>query len=545
MQDDITFDLLTQLSNLCNCDLSQSITNVLIQCNDAINGDTDEIVFQAIINSRSCPTINNCEVQDIAEQWIRGPSPYVRVGSLGHSIFLDRSCPLYTTSLISSECLDTTPVTTTETMMRSSSGNGGAVAGGLIGGILFGVILTVGVGLGIFLLLWQRQRRGKKVPMMKKLDPNTDTMLSKRYIPSIQDLNQSNDDYEPISAYVQDGSKDRGVGNTYESQTDNQGPAKGKKQKKNSNKDSGKQHVIEDESGYVVPDTLWEGKQRPVAPGSAKSAKTPSKTSEYATIAPETTTKVEYDVPIEKTKKTDYDVPEGVEPQNTSRVKGQREPQSQQKPTGTLGQKERVQQTPTGKDHQKQSLQVKQPSKITGRPEQSQNNELNKPAAQGGKPTKKNKPKLYQKKANSSELALQYQSDTSTTSAAAAAAAAASTAPHAHDAVKSKLQNLFSPIPSSQPATKATHAKLSKQPSSSAAENIKVQQQEPQVSKVMAMAQKLQGAGQASAAAGGSETSDSKTVGTKKKYVLCIHCTDVHSFTRLSVHNYVCICVYT
>ena len=397
---------------------------------------------------------------------------------------------------------------------------------------------------------------------MKKVDPNVGTTLAKRYIPSTENLHQESNEagYEPITAYIKDGAGDRRAGNTYELQAkeqdaakqkkqkkksikesndagyepitayikdgdgdrrahelqaNEQDAAKQKKQKKKSNKDSGK-NVIEDESGYVVPDTLWEEKQRPVAPGSAASAQTPGKTSKNTIPAPETVTKVE------------YDVPEGIEHRDTSKVKGQREPQSErQAPTSNLDQKEHVQQAPTGKDHRKQKLQAKEPSKITSQPEQSQNNES--AAVQGGKPAKKNKPILHQKKENSSKLALQYQSNTSASSFGKSGAAATSTAaPQAHNAVKSKLQNLLTPAVSSQP-TKPIHAKLSKQPSTSAKESAKVQQQqqqqEPQqTSKVMAMAQKLQGVGQASTTAG-PETTDSKTSGAKKKYVLhaCMH----------------------
>ena len=468
------------------------------QCNNATEQNTDEILLQP--TSTPSP-----ELLNTLEMWISGPFPHVTVSRLGLQLSLDRSCPLYTTSPTSDECLD--PVSAGVT--RSS--NSGAIAGALIGGILLGAILTVGVGsVIVLLLLWWRQRGGdKKVQMMKKVDLNMGTTLVKRYIPSTENLHQESNDagYEPIGVYIKDGDGDRRAGNTYELQADEQNVAKQKKQKKKSNKDSGEK-VIEDESGYVVPDTLWQGKQRPVAPGSAASAKTPGKSSKNTTPTPETITSVE------------YDVPEGID---TSKMKGQKETLSaQQVSTSTLGQKEHVKQAPTGKGHQKRKLQAKEPLKITSQPE---NNELKKSAGvqDGGKPTKKNKPILHQKKENSSKLALQYQSSTSTSSFGKPGAAATSTvAPQqAHGAVKSKLQNLLTPAVSSQP-TKATHAKLSKQPSTSATESAKVQQkqQEPQqTSKVMAMAQKLQGVGQTSATAG-PEMTDSKSSGAKKKYVL-------------------------
>ena len=499
-----------------------------LQCS---NHYTDEILLVAFLNTPSRE-----ELLNRLEQWIMETS-YVTVSNLSIQLRLDRSCPLYTTSSTSSECLqDPTQSGIPEVVTGSS--NGGAVAGALIGGILLGVILTVGVGAVILLLLWWRQLRGdrdKKVQMMKKVDPNVGTTLtSKRYVPSTENLHQESNEagYEPISAYIKEGS---GVGNTYEpQQADKQGAAKQKKQKKSSNKDSDKK-VMEDESGYVVPDTLWEGKQRPVAPRSAVSAQTSTatgKASKNTTSVSDTTKKVA----------SEYDVPEGIEHQDTSKVKGQqRESQSaQQAPASTLGQKEHVQYTSSGKDHQKQKLQAKEPSKITIQPtEQStQNNELKKTAAaavQGDKPTKKNKPKLHQKKENSSKLALQYQSNTSTlpSDKSTGSATTNTAAPQQdHTAVKSKLQNLFAPASSSQPTKATTHVKLSKKPNAaSAMEGAKIQHQQQQeapqqTSKVMAMAQKLQsavGSGQASAKAGPGETTDSKSPGAaKKKYVLCM-----------------------
>ena len=448
------------------------------------------------------------------ELWITGTSPNVTVSNLGIQLRLDRSCPLHTNSRTSNECLDlATP---------PAGGNGGAVAGALIGGILLGVILAVGVGsVIILLLLWWKRWGGpdKKAKMMKKIDPTSvGTTLATRYVPSTENLHQESTEagYEPVGLYVKEGSRDHRAANTYDVQAGEQEATKQKKQKKNSNKNSDKK-VMEDESGYVVPDTLWEGKQRPVAPGSAASAE---KTSKNAPSAPKTT--------------TEYDVPEGIEHRDANKVKGQREPQSAQH--GALSQKQ-PQQTSTGKDHQKQKLQAKaELPKIT---EQSQNNELKKLAGalQGDKPTKKNKPLVHQKKENSSKLAAQYQSDSSPSSkfgksgGAAPTSLKAAPAQQDHTAVKSKLQNLLTPAASSQPTTaKTTHAKLSKQLATSATESSsnkkqhqqqqRQQQESQQASKVMAMAQKLQGAvGQASAK-GGAETTDSKSPGTKKKYVL-------------------------
>ena len=527
LRDDITSDLLAQLSNLCNCSLSGYITPILLQCN---NLDIDEIILRARIEVSSLVRLGTLE------RWIRGPFPNVTVSNLGLQLHLDHSCPLYTTFSASNECLDLDPITSVPAFISkevTGSSNGGAVAGALIGGILLGVILTLGVGSVILLLLWWKQRDpDKKAQMMKKVDPNVGTTLAKRYIPSTENLNLQSysGDYEPIGVYVHDRSGDKGAGNTYESQVDGEDSAKQKKQKKTSNKDSGKP-VIEDESGYVVPDVLWEGKQRPVAPGSAASAQTPiSKTSKSTTLA------------LQKTTKVEYDVPEGIEHQNTSRIKGQREPQSaQQVPASTQGQKEHVPQIQTGKDHQKQKLQAKEPSKITSQTEQSQNNEVSKPAAaQGGKPAKKNKPKLNQKKENSSKLALQYQSDTSATSfgKSGATAGTGTAAPQqAHADVKSKLQGLLTPAASAQP-TKAAHAKLAKQSGISATESAKVQkqqQQEPQpTSKVMAMAQKLQGGGQTGTSTiAGSKTSDSKSPGAKKKYVRMLYTKLLHMGTNM------------
>ena len=446
--------------------------------------------------------------------WINGTSPYVTASNLGIQLRLDRSCPLHTNSLTSNECLDlATP---------PAGGNGGAVAGALIGGILLGVILAVGVGSVIILLLLKWKRWGgldKKVKMMKKIDPTSvGTTLATRYVPSTENLHQESTEagYEPVGLYVKEGSRDHRAANTYDVQAGEQEATKQKKQKKNSNKNSDKK-VMEDESGYVVPDTLWEGKQRPVAPGSAASAE---KTSKNAPSAPKTT--------------TEYDVPEGIEHRDANKVKGQREPQSAQH--GALSQKQ-PQQTSTGKDHQKQKLQAK--AELPKTTEQSQNNELKKLAGalQGDKPTKKNKPLVHQKKENSSKLAAQYQSDSSPSSkfgksgGAAPTSLKAAPAQQDHTAVKSKLQNLLTPAASSQPTTaKTTHAKLSKQLATSATESSsnkkqhqqqqRQQQESQQASKVMAMAQKLQGAvGQASAK-GGAETTDSKSPGTKKKYVL-------------------------
>ena len=459
------------------------------------------------------------DLLDSLELWIKGTSPYVTVSNLGIQLRLDRSCPLHTNSITSNECLDlATP---------PAGGNGGAVAGALIGGILLGVILAVGVGSVILLLLWWKRRGGPdiKAKMMKKINPTSvGTTLATRYVPSTENLHQESTEagYEPVGLYVKEGSRDHRAANTYDVQAGEQEAMKQKKQKKNSNKNSDKK-VMEDESGYVVPDTLWDGKQRPVAPGSAASAE---KTSKYTPSAPKTT--------------TEYDVPEGIEHRDANKVKGQREPQSAQH--GALSKKQ-PQQTSAGKDHQKQKLQAKpEPPKTTNQPkEQSQNNELKKSAAvlQGDKPTKKNKPLLHQKKENSSKLAAQYQSDTSPSSkfgksgGAAPTSLKAAPAQQDHTAVKSKLQNLLTPAASPQPTTaKTNHAKLSKQLATSATEGSSNKKQHPhqqqqrqqqesqQVSKVMAMAQKLQGAvGQASAK-GGAETTNSKSPGTKKKYAL-------------------------
>jgi hypothetical protein len=479
--------------------------------------------------------------------WITGTSPNVTVSNLGIQLLLDRSCPLYTTSPTSNECLGRTTKPATVVNTESSS-NGGAIAGALIGGILLGVILTVGAGSVIILLfLWWKKRGGdiKKVQMMKKVDPKSvGTTLATRYVPSTENLHQESTEagYEPIAAYIKDGSGDRRAANAYEVQA---GEEEATKQKKRRKKNSNKEKVMEDESGYVVPDSLWEGKQRPVAPGSATSAQKTSKPDHVTPPAPETTTKVE------------YDVPEGIEHRNANlnKVKGQRAPQSAQHiPTNTISQKEHLQpqqqQTLTGKGHQKQKLQAKEPPKTTSQPtELSQNNELKKSAAravlQDDKPTKKNKPLSLQKKENSSKLAVQYhESDTSTSAFGKSGAAPTSkaTPQQDHTAVKSKLQNLLTPAASSQPTTKPTHAKLSKQPSTLATESSsgkvqhqaqqRQQQQESQpASKVMAMAQKLQGAvGQASTKAPGPETTDSKSPGTKKKYVIAT-CT-LHACTH-------------
>ncbi len=541
LQNDIILDLLTQLSNLCNCSLTNrdKITPLSLQCDEASDQYTDEILLRAVVSISS-----RAELLNSLQLWIIGTSPSVTVSDLGIQLLLDRSCPLYTTSDTSNECLDPTTKPATVIITESSS-NGGAIAGALIGGILLGVILTVGVGsVIILLLLWWKKRGGdnKKVQMMKKVDPKSvGTTLATRYVPSTENLHQESTEagYEPIAAYIKDGSGDRRAANAYEEETTKQK----KQRKKNSNKDSDKK-VMEDESGYVVPDSLWEGKQRPVAPGSATSAQKTGKTSKPdAPSAPETTTKVE------------YDVPEGIEHRdaNLNKVKGQRVPQSAQHiPTNTISQKEHVQpqhqQTLTGKDHQKQKLQAKEPPKMTRQPtELSQNNELKKSTArtvlQDDKPAKKNKPISYQKKENSSKLAVQYhESDTSTSTFGKSGAVPTSKAApqQDHTAVKSKLQNLLTPAASSQPTTttKPTHAKLSKQPGASATESSsgKVQHQQPQAqqkqqkqesqpaSKVMAMAQKLQGAvGQASAKAPGPETTDSKSPGAKKKYVLHVH----------------------
>ena len=476
-------------------------------------------------------------LQQTLEQWISGPAPIVTVSNLGIQLRLDRSCPLYTTLPTSDECLDPLPTSTqpdnVPDVVAAGSSNGGAVAGALIGGVLLGVILIVGIGSVILLLLWWRQRGSgdKKAQMMKKVEG------AKRYIRSTENLHQESTDdagYEPIAAYIKDGSGHSRARNTYKAQADDQDAAKHKKRKKNSDKNSGKK-VMEDESGYVVPDILWEGKQRPVAPGSAASAGKSVKTTSPGQ---------------EMTAKVEYDVPEGIEHRDKSKVKGQGEPQSiQPAPTGTLGQKAHVQWgTPTGKDHQKQKLQAKEASKtVTSQPaEQSQNNKPKKSVAavQGEKSAKKDKPILHKKKESSSKLALQYQSNTpSSSSGKAGAGVVANTqAPKQdHTAVKSKLQNLLTPSAASpQPATKASHAKLSKKPTSSAAESAKVVQQQPQqqqqepqqTSKVMAMAQKLQGAAAVghTRATAGPETTDSKGPGAKKKYVLHVytHITCMH-----------------
>ena len=507
--------------------MNRDIAPLTLQCDDARDQYSDGILLRAIIStsSRTEPLLNSLKL------WITGAYPYVTVSNLGIQLRLDHSCPLHTNSLTSNECLDLiTPPASTSSNVVTGGSNGGAVAGALIGGILLGVILAVGVGSVILLLLWWRRRGGdKKAQMMKKIDPTT--TLAQRYVPSTENLHQESTEagYEPIGVYIKEGSRDHRAANAYDMQAGEQEAMKQKKQKKSSNKNSGKK-VMEDESGYVVPDVLWEGKQRPVAPGSAVSAEKTE--SNNTPSAPKTT--------------TEYDVPEGIEHRDANKVKGQREPQSAQHvPTNTLSQKQ-PQQILTGKDHQKQKLQAKEPPKTMSRPtEQSQKNELKKSAVaqQGDKPTKKNKPILHQKKENSSKLAAQYQSDTSPSLSrfgksgeAAPTSLTAASAQQDHTAVKSKLQNLLTPAASSQPTTttKPTHTKLSKQPgpAASATENSSAklqhqhqpqqrqQQESQQASKVMAMAQKLQGAvGQASTK-GGTETTDSKSPGTKKKYVL-------------------------
>lgn len=444
-------------------------------------------------------------------------------------LLLDRTCPLYTTTLNSAECQSLEPPA------DCSSDNGGAIAGALIGGILLGAAMTmIGVALAAFGLLWYRRQHhdADKAKMMKQLDTGVETPLSMRYIPADKNINaRSNEDnYEPVSPYTHDSSDDTGLENPYESI---QGLAVKSGQKENkkhvtftkgSRENSGQKVIREDDSGYVLPDVLWEGKQRPaIAPAKIAQAQIPNKT---------TTSTVSVMIPpATEAAKVEYDVPEGVNVSkshthvqpSTSKIKGQREPSSQQ-PTiavasqnqpsqlpdrsGNSGQGSKTEQPPTGKGHHKQLQRLVSKEKNSqhdltqAQPQSSKSKEkgLTKPTKEeGAKPAKKVKPKLQQ---NASKLAQQYQTDSTKTTA------------QSHDTVKSKLQNLLSPSLAQGPAA---HTPVLRQVSSSATVEKKVVQgSDSPASKVKAMASMLEG-GVGGQAASSSETPDSKNAGAKRK----------------------------
>ena len=528
IRNDIVNDISAQTSNKCNCNFSLPSRNAEVSIQSINTSQHDDLgTFLLHASLQNC--INNrCAQRQALEDWYSGPTPHVTVGTLTFLLLRDRKCPLYTSSLSSSECLpmEPQPLLMTDHSLESGSDNTGAtVAGALIGGIALGIALTVSIGLVIFFLLRYRQHHhhGKNVKMMKKIEVDSEAPLSTRYIPANKNIN--NEDYEPISVHPRD-TEDPGLDNAYEPIRGGQPPLSAaavetkisgsnqKKKKKNnvnsasaSNEISGQKVIQEDAAGYVVPDILWEGKQRPVAPAEkTKSARvqTPDKRSPLTVSA---STAV-------ATKTVEYDIPEGVDTsqsrthvQPASKVKGQREESSKDKSQQPISNAtgHSTQQLSSGKGHHKQpaapdNSQQEKASQVQPQPRSNQlhGKELARPVQEGSKPNKKSKPNLQQK---------------------------------THDNVKSKLHNLLSPMPASGNAHTPPLV-LPKQTSSSTVENTKVTKldSDSPASKVKAMASMLEGGGSTPSTASGSDVSDSKSAGAKKKYV-CVR----------DVLNFVCV----
>ena len=562
IDDDITNDLSSQLSTLCNCDLYlPSLTsNRTIECSN--NMDSDSILFRAMLSSN---ITGNCNLRQCLEDWFGRPSPHVRVSNQNHLLLLDRTCPLYSRSLTSMECLEDRAET------GSTAGSGGSIAGALIGGVILGALLAVGIGLGIVLFLCYRQRRYCFRMITKKLDPDSEMRSSTRYIPQVEMNAQLpvSDNYEPITSYSNEyENKDQnyshyepcGIVDTQQHTTQavaskngsksNQKPKlKGAKANSSTAASSGKreQHlkpkqlggVYEDDSGYVVPDVLWEGKQRPQKPTAQGNTTKQTKATAAATKA--MPAKVEYDVP-EVVDNARYQPPGGTQKQTssakeksklTTAVGRQKEPVQH---TVVDGNKRAEQAKENGNGRQTQKArQVPQHPSITATQQQQQQCKEPPKSTQGGKPTKKGKDKRGQQQNPSQQLPHQ----TAPSSATTADTAAATRPPQSHDAVKHKLQNVLAPVP----AKVAGHPPLTRQTSSSATEMKKV---EPgaggTASKVKAMAHFLEGGGgQADGGGTSAETSDAKNSPpeTKKKYVQCHACARV----CVCVCAHVCVCV--
>ena len=543
IRNDIVNDISAQISNKCNCTffLPSNNTEVSIQSfNTSRYEDLGTLLLHASL--KNCIK-THCAPRQALEDWHGGPIPHITVNNLTLLLLQDRNCPLYTGSLSSSECLPMEPQLPVTDGLESGSGNlGVTVAGALIGGIALGIALTVGVGLVTFFLLWYRRHHhdGKNAKMMKKIQVDSETPLSTRYIPANKNTNiQSNEDYEPVSVTAHD-TEDPELENAYEPIGRGQPPApvaatvkstkvrrSNQKKKKNVNSDSasnetsGQKVIQEDAAGYVVPDVLWKGKQRPVASvGNEKSARVQKPDKRVtSTVSPSTAA---------TTKTVEYDVPEGVDTsqsrtqaQPTSKVKGQGEQSSltlqwttakekSQQPLSSISEE----QPSSGKGHHKQLQRLLQPagtgnsqqestSQVQQQLSSSQGKELTKPVQEGSKSNKKSKPNQQQ---NATKLAKQYQSES--TNLAVTNTAKLQT----HDTVKSKLQNLLSPMP----AHGTANTPLSRQTSSSTVEKTKADS-DSLASKVKAMASLLEGGGSTPSTASGSEISGSKSAGAKKK----------------------------
>ena len=524
---DIINDLSAQISNLCGCNiyLNSLISDIQLQCisNDSAKRDSDEFIFHALFGC------DNCQERAFIEQWFSNLTSGVTVSRQSLFLVIDRSCPLYATLSDITECMDSGPGTVT------SGTSGGAVAGALIGGILIGAILAVGIGLGIFFLVfWLKRRRGRdNIKMMNKVDANSEFPLSTRYISADKNTHQPvHDDYEPITAYTHESVEEENpyepIGQALHERKSKKG-LKPNQKKQKSTKSSSKEHsekrVMEDEAGYVVPDVLWAGKKRPTAPTAAGAqadqsaiTKTSSKAN-TATAQTGTTGKVEYDVP----ERVEVSASR-AQTEQRSKIKGQTEQTSTVKvqnehlrkqfsdnAQGAAGKTTGAVQVSTSKGHQKKpnklstnvNAQQEQPSKARSiKPD----NEAVNPVQTSSKPVKKSKPK--QQQPNPSELARQYQSGGANAASSFGASTSTTSAKQSHGAVKSKLQNILTP-PSS------AHTPLSRQTSSSAVEKVK-----PKESLVKAMTNMLEGGG---GQAGGKATSGSETQEqgdkTKKKYV--------------------------
>ena len=492
---------------MCKCRslLNSVITNDNIQCISDY-----ELLFHAQLTNCSI----SCRERNSIERWFISPSSHITVSNQSLVLLLSRTCPLFTSSQYG-----LAPITTTTSEASSSgSSNSGPVAGALIGGMLLGAILAVAIGLGIFMVFWfMKRRRGQDGKNLKEIEAVSDTPLCTRYTAPDKNTNGQTTDgeYEPVSICAHDSVElenayePTGIGLVLQYQSAAKKPSKGKSanqkkqrasQDKSATKQPPEQKVFEDEAGYVVPDVLWEGKQRPKPPGSNQPVQTPA--SSKANIAATT-------VAEKTTDKVEYDVPEGVEKAKSHHSWQVPSIHSKDQPEKSAIKAHKKTSPSTGKGRQKQAKAV------VGAQQQEHTLQQLQPAAkqskksvQSNKPEKKKKP--YLNPQNSSQLARQYLGTDATTTSDAQTASTSKT--RSHDAVKSKLNTFLSPAASVQAAT--THKPLTRQTSSSTIEKIK---EESVSSKVKAMATMLEGGG----GQGGSSNADSEAQDTKskKKYV--------------------------
>ena len=134
------------------------LVDSILQC----TGREDQVLFRAVLSTAMCsgPTLS-CSKH--LEFWASLQDPFLRFGE--QVLLVDSTCPLYTNSLTSDDCMDPSM------RVEGTASQGGAIAGSFLGGVLAGFSFSLILIIAIYAYFQRTNRNAKSSENVESENP--------------------------------------------------------------------------------------------------------------------------------------------------------------------------------------------------------------------------------------------------------------------------------------------------------------------------------------------------------------------------------------